>query len=163
MPLLNLTDYDEQSFDALPAGRYYAEVFEIEERQTKNDGATPAGTDMIWVHFKITGKVGEDDGPNEESPYYNRRAFVNLVIPPEGHDAKKAKTMNGRIVSLFKAFGVPEEEIASGNFEPDLDDYFETELVVQLSRRKDDSSQNNVQGFKSMEEVQGSAGTRGLI
>ena len=172
MPTLNLTEYEEQSFDAIPSGRYYAEVFDIEDRETRNDGATPAGTPMIWVHFKITGKVGETQQDDEEYEFYNRRVFVNLVVPPEDHDPKKAKAMNGRIVSLFKALGVEESEITSGEFEPDLEDYLEAPLVVQVARRERKGPdgkgtgefENPVQGFKNIADVDTTVtGGTGLI
>lgn len=181
MPTLDLTQYEEQNFDALEPGRYFAQIFEIEERETQGGpGAKmPEGTPMIWVHFLITGRVGEDSGPNEESPYYNRRAFTNMVIPTAEYialdpkNAKKAKTMNGRIVSFFKAVGFSEEEVTTAGFEPDLEDLVERQLGIQLNRKEriDPETKkgtgeynNNVVGMKPLEEYLGSdASPAGLL
>lgn len=164
MPTLNLTDYQEMSNDAVPRGRYFVEVVDMEERETRNDGETPAGTPMIWAHVKVTGKVGETEVDDPDYEYYNRRAFTNLVVPPENHDPKKAKFMNGRIVSLFKALGVSEEEITSGEFDPDYDDFIESKLVVDLSVDKKDPTQNRINGFRSLDSVDTAvSGGSGLI
>lgn len=157
MPMLDLTNHEEMNFDAIPPGKYFAQVYEIEERETSGEGKLPKGTAMIWVHFLITGRVGEDDGDNEESEYYNRRAFTNLTIPPSDYDPKKAKMMNGNIVSFFKALGHTEEEVTSGDFEPDLDEEYEKPLVIILNRKpnkfKGGELDNNVIGYKSRADV----------
>lgn len=161
-PLLNLSENESAEFEALPPGRYFANVFEIEEREIQGEnGKLPKGTPMIWIHFQITGRVGEDEGPNEESPYWNRRAFRNLVVPPEELNGKKYehyKKMNGMIVRFFISLGHPEEEVTSGSFDPDLEDEQGKELIIQLNRRKNtqtDEMDNNVVGFRSIEEVAG--------
>jgi hypothetical protein len=165
-PLLNLTEYEEQNFEAMPPGKYFASIYEIEERETKGgpDAKMPEGTAMLWVHFLIEGKVGEDEGPNEDSPWYNRRQFRNMVIPPDGYDKKAAKAMNGMIVSFFKALGVSEQEVTSGDFEPDLQDYVEKKLIIQINRRPNKQTgelDNNVVSYKNINEVE--SATTGLL
>jgi hypothetical protein len=163
MPVLNLTDYEESNFDAIPPGKYFASIYEIEERETQGgpDAKMPEGTPMIWVHFLIEGKVGEDEGPNEDSPYYGKHAFRNMVIPPEDYGDKKAmKAMNGMIVSFFKSLGVSEETITNGEWEPDLNEYVENKLVIQLNRRPNKMTgelSNNVVSFKNIEEIEGAS------
>src|SRR4051794_9000571 len=103
MPMLNLTDHQEMSNDAVPRGRYYAEVVDLDERETKNEGKLPKGTPMIFAHFKVIGKGGDDGGENGVSEFYNRRVFTNFIIPPDDYDPKSAKFMRGRLVSFFKA------------------------------------------------------------
>lgn len=160
MPTLNLTDFDEQqSFEAIPPGKYFAEIFDAEDRETAGgeNAKMPEGTPMIFCHFLITGKVGEVE-QGEDSTYYNRRAFRNLVIPPEDYDANKRKAMNGMIVALYRAVGFTDEQITSGDFDVDTEDLVEKKLVIQLNRRKNRLSQemeNNVVGFFSIEQAAG--------
>lgn len=165
MPLLNLTENEQQDFDALPGGRYFVEVFDAEDRETKGaEGAKlPAGTPMIWLHLKVLGRVGEDDGPNEESEYYNRRLFRHMVIPPEKIGSKKYehfKKMNGQIVRMLVAFGYPEEEVVGGGFELDTDELIEKQAIASVKRKRVKGSdpnaeewENEVSGFRSIDSV----------
>jgi hypothetical protein len=159
MPL-NLTDYDEQqTFEAMPPGKYFADIFDAEDRETQGgeNAKMPEGTPMIFVHFMLTGKVGEVE-QGEDSPYYNRRVFRNLVVPPADYDEKKRKSMNGMIVALYKAVGYSQEEITSGSFEVETEDLVEKKLVVQLRRAKNKQSQeweNPVAGFFAVDQVVG--------
>lgn len=162
MPTLNLTDYDEQqAFEAMPAGKYFAVIFDAEDRETQGgeNAKMPAGTPMIFCHFMITGKVGETEVEDEEYEYYNRRQFRNLVIPPDDYDAKKRKSMNGMIVALYRAVGYSDAEITSGSFEVDTEDLIEKPLVIQISRRLNKQTkemENSVVGFFSIEAAAGS-------
>ena len=161
MPTLNLTDFDEQqSFEAMPPGKYFSIIFDEEDRATQGgeNAKMPAGTPMIFLHFQITGKVGETEVEDEEYQYYNRRQFRNLVVPPEDYDEKKRKSMNGMIVALYKAVGYTTEQITSGSFEVDTEDLVEKPLVIQVSRRLDKNPkemQNSVVGFYSIEAAAG--------
>jgi hypothetical protein len=155
---LDLTNYSEANFDPVPPGRYFASIDACEMRETKNDGATPAGTPMIWMQVNLTGRVGEDDGPNEDSDYYGKKVFRNLVIPPADHDRKKAANMNGAIISFFRAVGFSQEEMTSGTWKfPDLDELEDKELIVSVNRSKSDYAesgyQNNITGYRSMDEA----------
>lgn len=161
MPLLNLSDNEQRDFDAVPSGRYFAEVYECEERETGPGGKLPEGTPMIWIHFKITGKVGEDDGPNEESEWYNRRVFRNMIVPPEtldGKPYKNYKMFNGQIVRFFLALGFSEDEVTAGDFEPELEDQQEKPLIIQVQKKKvkgtTDEFNNEVTGFRRTDEVE---------
>lgn len=154
---LDLTDYTEANFDPVPPGRYFASIDACEMRKTKKEGATPEGTPMIWMQVNLTGRVGEDEGANEDSQYYGKKVFRNLVIPPADHDEKKKKNMNGAIVSFFRAVG---EEGAGQDPNwrfPDLDELEDKELIVSLNRSKSDYTesgfQNNITGFRSIEEA----------
>lgn len=170
MPTLNLTDYDEQQvFEALPPGKYFATIFDSEDRETQGgeNAKMPEGTPMIFCHFMLTGKVGESE-QGEDSPYYNRRAFRNLVIPPVDYDQKKRKSMNGMIVALYKAVGYTTEQITSGDFEVDTEDLIEKELVIQLNRRLNKQTkemENNVVGFFPVDAVveDGAAASTGIL
>lgn len=160
MPLLDLSENEQRDFNPIPPGRYYAEVYECEERETGPGGKLPEGTPMIWVHFRITGKVGEDEGPTEDSEYWNRRVFRNLIVPPrelDGKAYKSYKMFNGAIVAFFKGLGYPEDEVIGGGFEPDLDEQVEKALIIQVSRKKDEKAasgfKNEVEAFISLDSV----------
>lgn len=161
MPTLNLTDYDpQQSFEAMPPGKYYAIIFDAEDRETQggDNAKMPAGTPMLFFHFMITGKVGETEVEDEDYEYYNRRQFRNLVIPPNDYDEKKRKSMNGMVVALYKAVGFTTEQITSGSFEVDTQDLIEKRLVIQITRRMNSYTKeldNSVVGFYTIEAAAG--------
>lgn len=136
---LNLSDADTSGFEAIPAARYNAEVFAMTLDAVKNTsgrGATPAGTLMIKVQFKIL-----------DEPYINRRVFSAYVIPPKDHDQSKAQKMKGMIVNLFTALGVPEETVRSNKFNPEYGEFTGRECVVVVGREpKKDMDGNVVEG-----------------
>jgi hypothetical protein len=145
----------------MPPGKYYATVFDAEDRETRGseNSKMPAGTPMIYLHFMITGKVGETEVDDPGYEYYDRRQFRNLVVPPEDYDEKKRKSMNGMIVALYKAFGYTTEEITSGTFEVDTEDLIEKPLVIQITRRTNrltNEVENSVVGFYSIDAAAGS-------
>jgi hypothetical protein len=158
---LNLTDYEEpQSFDAMPAGKYFATIFDAEDRETQGGEGSkmPAGTPMLFFHFMITGKVGETEVEDEDYEFYNRRQFRNLVVPPEDYDDKKRKAMNGMIVALYRAVGFTDAEITSGSFDVDTEDLIEKKLVIQITRKPNRMTkelENSVVGFYSIETAAG--------
>lgn len=164
---LNLTDFDEPtSYDAVQPGKYFVTVEDAEDRETQGgeNAKMPEGTPLIWVHFKVTGKVGEEEQGEDESPFYNRRFFRNLVVPPEDYDSKKRKQMNGMLVSLYRACGWTMEEITSGTFNVEAQDLIERKLIVQVNRRarKDPETkkptgetENQVIGFFPLDSADG--------
>jgi len=162
MPTLDLSNYDEQkTFDAIPAGKYFVNIFDAEDRETAGgeNAKMPAGTAMIFLHCQVTGKVGETGPDDENYEFYNRRLFRNLTVPPEGYDEKKSRAMRGMIVALYQAVGVPTEQITTPGFEYDTEDLIEKKLVVQVSRVKDKFNEgqmkNEIQGFFSIESAAG--------
>ena len=175
-PLLNLTDNEQVDFeyDAIPSGKYWAEIFDADERETKGSEGSklPKGTPMIWTHWKILGRVGEDDGPgesHEDSEYYNRRVFRTLVVPPakiNGKAYEHYKKMNGQIVRFLVAIGYSEADVTGGNFELDMNDLVERRAVLsvkkKLKRGTDDEYDNEVSGFRSLADV-ASASESGLL
>ena len=170
MPLLNLSENEQQDFDAIPSGRYWAEIFDAEERETKGgeNAKLPKGTPMIWIHFKILGKIGEDSEPGESSSFFNRRVFRTLVVPPEKIGGKKYehfKKMNGQIVRFLTAAGFTEEEVTRGDFELDCDDLVERQMIITVKKKaragEDDVYDNEVAGFRNMDSVE--AGSGGIL
>jgi len=157
---LNLADADLSGFEAVEAGRYNAEVFEMKMDAVKNTSGTgkmPAGTPMIKIQFKLL-------DPGVE----NRRVFVSYVIPPTTYDPKKAATMKGMIARFFMALGVPEEQVLSNGFEPEFDDYVGMPCVVVVGKEPKKTSEgvvidgeynNPVKGVKAAGTISATADT----
>lgn len=134
---LNLTDFDEPTgYDPVPPGKYFATVEDAEDRETQGGEGKkmPEGTPMVWLHFKITGKVGEEE-QGEGTPYYNKRAFRQLVVPPADYDPTKRKQMNGMLVSMYRGLGWTMDEITSGEFNIEAQDLIERSCIIQVNRR----------------------------
>lgn len=144
MGLLNLSDGDTSGFEALDSGRYTAEIFELGMDAVKNtsgQGKMPAGTPMIKCQFKLTGE--DANGKSVE----NRRAFMTLVVPPDGYDEKKAQRMKGMIINFFTALGDDEASVRSADFDPNFGDYLGRSCVVVLGKEpKKDQGGNVIDG-----------------
>lgn len=149
---LNLEGADLSGFDPLPSGQYHAQVFEVEMRATKGgeDAKLPKDTPMINVQYKILGKVGEETG--EDAPFFNRRVFGTYIIAPatvDGQPYNNKKTMDGILARFLTAIGYSEDEVTSGNFDPDLDDFVGRECTITVSQYEyDGETRNRVKGVK---------------
>lgn len=129
---LNLSDADVRGFDALDAGRYDAEVWEMSWDAVKNtdgQGKMPAGTPMMKVQFKILQPMIDGEAVDQD-----RRVFTQYVVPPKDYDAKKRATMNGMIARFFIALGYEEAEVKNPKFDPDFEDQKGKPCVVVLSK-----------------------------
>ena len=86
---LNLSDADTKGFEAVEAGRYNAEIFEMKWTllRTRGTGSLPAGTPMVKVQFKLT-----DEGVE------NRRVFANYFPVCLDYDKAKGSKMQGMFV-----------------------------------------------------------------
>jgi hypothetical protein len=137
---LNLSDADLSGFEPVDAGRYNAEIVEINWDTVKNldgRGKMPAGTPMLKIRFKIV-----DDGPA-----HNRNVWVTYVNPPADYDPSKAAKMRGMIARFFIACGDTEETVRSESFDPDFDDYKDKEVVVVVGKEpKRDREGNLIDG-----------------
>lgn len=156
--MLDLTSGVESSFDPLPPGKYICEVHSMEMVATQKDGKVPKGTPMIKVRLTVIStadgetEVTDNDGTVFQLEGMNRTTFMNLVIPPEGHDPKKANTLKGNIISFYKAVGVSEEDLRSKKgFNPDMEAFDGVRLTATLGRDTQYSS-NPVRGVKPVEE-----------
>jgi hypothetical protein len=168
-PLLDLSNAKESSFEAIDSGVYPAEVFEVKMTETKGatesnpDAALPKGTPMLNVQFRIVGDAGTST-ESEESAVYNRRVFKTYIIAPEKVGGKKyehKEMMDGQLLKFFKDIGYTEEEVKSGNFDPDFDDMKGRSCRVTVGQRTyNNEVQNEVKGTKPAGE--GSEGS-GLL
>lgn len=153
---LNLAgaDLTGSDFDAIPSGTYHCQVFKMEMKQTKgSEGSVlPKGTPMINVQFQV---VQEKDA-NEEMVVKNRRLFRQLIIAPAkiGGKAYEHKKVMDRILGqFFKCVGYSEDEILSGEFNPDFDDIKGRDILVVVGQKQKYNAEegvmdNEVKGFK---------------
>lgn len=141
---LNLSDADTRGFEAIEAGRYPAEVFEMKMDAVKNAdgrGKMPAGTPMIKVQFKIT------DEELKEAKGYEPRVFAQYIIPPADYDQAKAQKIKGMLVRFFVALGVPEEDVRKKTFNPDFEDFIGKPCVVVVGKEpKKDAAGEVIEG-----------------
>jgi hypothetical protein len=156
--MLDLTDREDVSFDALPAGKYRCTVVDVDERETKGSetAAMPAGTPYLSIQWRVETpeKVIGVDGTEMKAE--NRRFFSTLMHTiPEDHPAEKAKRMRGLIYRTLISLGYTEEELTSGSFELDEQDLIGREAMVTVNRREyppqSGDYQNNVVGVKPVE------------
>jgi Protein of unknown function (DUF669) len=154
---LNLEDADMRGFDAVPANRYNAEVYDLTMDAVKNTqgrGKLPAGTPMVKVQFRIT-----------DEEFENRRVFQTFPIPPDSYDPKKAQMMKGMLARFFVALGEKEETVLSKKYNPDFEDFVGRPCVITVSRQPKKTSEgeeipgefnNRVTGIKPAGSLAGS-------
>lgn len=127
--VLDLSDADTTQFEAIPADRYNALVWEMSWSKTQGgpNAKMPAGTPYINVQFKI-----------EDEPYVNRRVFNKYFpIAPEGYDADKAAKNKGSFVNFLMAITSQDEatvKASAGNL--DFDELQGKPCVVAVSKRQ---------------------------
>lgn len=161
---LNLAgaDLTGSDFDAIPSGTYHCKVFKMEMKQTKgSEGSVlPKGTPMINVQFQV---VQEKDA-NEEMVVKNRRLFRQLIIAPakiSGKAYEHKKVMDRILGQFFKCVGYSEDEILSGEFNPDFEDIKGRDILVVVGQKQKYGAEegvmdNEVKGFKPYGESNGS-------
>ena len=136
---LDLSGADLKAFDPIPAGRYAAEVFSAEWKNTRggDQAKLPAGTPMLTIQFRIT-----------DAEYENRRVFGNWPIPAP--DYENADKLKGSLVRTLVGLGYDEDDVMSGNFDIDFDDLRgrECEVVVAIGDPHPTTKErsNNVRG-----------------
>lgn len=161
---LNLGDADLKGFEALDAGRYDAEVFEIKWDATKGgeNAKLPAGTPLMKVQLRVLEPKIDDVVLDQD-----RRVFTQFAIPPADYDKKKRSVMTGMVARFFIAIGEDEKKVVSAKFSPDFDELKGRPCVVVLSRKQkygtkpeDNEWENEV---KSVKPAGAGTGTSALL
>lgn len=162
---LDLSGADTAGFEALPAGTYNAvvEEAEMEETQGGENAKLPAGTPMIAVTFKVTDDeevTVERDGQKKTFSTKDRRAWRRYIIAPAKVNGKayehKAK-MDGILVRFLTGIGYNAEEVTSGDFNLDVEDFTGRECRIVLGIREYEGNlQNEVKGVKPVGSKAGS-------
>lgn len=166
---LNLAGADlaGTDFDAIPSGTYHCKVFKMEMKKTKggDNAILPKGTPMINVQFAVEQEMDADN----EMKVKNRRLFRQLIIAPAkigGKPYEHKKVMDRILGQFFKCVGYSEEEILSGDFNPDFDDIKGKDILVVVGQKQkwgaeDGVMDNEVKGFKPFGESEN--GTPALV
>lgn len=153
---LNLAGADlaGTDFDAIPSGTYHCTVFKMDMKYTKGskDAVLPKGVPMINVQFRVEQEM-DDDG---EMKVKNRRLFRQLIIAPAKIGNKPyehKKTMDRILGQFFKCVGYTEEEILSGDFNPDFNEIKGRDILVTVGQKQKHGAEegvmdNEVKGFK---------------
>jgi Protein of unknown function (DUF669) len=122
MVKLNLSDIEDRSFEALPAGKYVVKFTDFDMRETKGgpDAKLPAGTPMInWEMTVLRHTDGTDT-------YKNRKLWMNSIL----HERTLFNLKN-----LLKACGWTDEQLAEEiDFEPE--EIIGNEVVAVVSVRQ---------------------------
>jgi Protein of unknown function (DUF669) len=158
MPLLDLTEREDSTFEAIPGGKYHVRVKDAEMRETSGKGALPKGTPMISLQLQVVKPLFETEDKLE-----NRVVFRQLVIPPKEINKKPYehyKMMNGMLFRALEAVGYSEEELASNSFDLDVEDLVDRECEATVRRYEwtnpddpeDKRMQNEVTGMRPLRE-----------
>lgn len=118
---INLTDVDDRSFEALPAGRYLLKITDYEMRETKGDGKLGAGVPMINWEFTV------QSDRNGDTKYQNRKLWMNTVI----HE----KTLFN-LKSLLRATGKYEGKDLEGELDFEPADCIGSDLIGVVAQRE---------------------------
>lgn len=164
--VLDLSGADTSTFDAIPAAKYKAAVWEVEWTKTSNPDGTkklPDGTPMLKVQWRLDNDEHADteytNGEGETTKIgKNRTMFSQFPIPPAGYDEDKASKMKGSLVNFLVGIGYAKEKVTKGNFKIEPEDMKAREACILVNRYwypKDvpvndpmGSWQNGVQGVK---------------
>jgi Protein of unknown function (DUF669) len=127
---VNLTDVEDRTFEALPAGRYVVKVtdYEMRETKTKPENKLPGGTPMVNWEFTIVrnAKTGEET-------HKNRKLWMNTII----HER-----VLFNLKSFLKAAGWTEEQLGGEiDFEPD--ECVGAEMIAVVSVREYNGQDTN--------------------
>jgi hypothetical protein len=118
---INLTDVDDRSFEALPAGRYIVKVTGFEMREVRNDGKVPKGTPMINWEFTVQSDRAGD------TKYQSRKVWMNTVL----HE-RSLFNLKG----LLRATGAFDDEQLAGELEFEPEDVVGAEVIAVVAQRE---------------------------
>jgi hypothetical protein len=119
---INLTEVEDRSFEAIPAGRYHLALVNFEMREVKGGGKVPAGTPMINWEFNVV-----SDAKTGDTKYQNRKVWMNTVLTDSALFNLKA---------LLRATGKYSDEDLSSEIDFDPEDIMDTQMVGVISQRE---------------------------
>ncbi len=145
MVRVNLAEAGE-GFEPVPAGTYAITIDSGELRVTSSEGdAKHPGSDYANWDFIVT-----------QGDYEGRHIFANTTVAHGdcdcGDEEKFNKSLFG-IAGLLKASGrYTEEQLASDDFELEIDDLVGSELAILVGIRKSEEygDQNNVKRYRPL-------------
>lgn len=125
---INLTDVDDRSFEALPAGKYIVKATDYELKETSGNGKLGAGVPMINWEFTVVTDIHGDD------KYASRKLWMNTVI----HE----KTMFN-IKGLLRAVGLFTDEQLEGELDFEPEDVLNIDIIAQVAQREYNGDMTN--------------------
>lgn len=159
--VLDLTGADTSTFEAIPAGKYKAIIWDVVWDKTKNPDGTkkmPDGTPMLKVQVRLDNEEHADQEYELDGIVTkigkNRTLFGQFVVPPPGYDPDAAAKMKGSIVNFLIAIGYDEKKVKSASFKIVPDDMKQKECCIIVNRYKypkndpNGTWQNGITGFK---------------
>jgi len=156
---LNLADADMSAgdFDPIPAAAYEMHVHEVTAVEVEKDtGKLPQGTPGWNIQFRVDG--GKHD---------NRVVFKRFYIPGADYDSEKRRKSLGIFANFLIAMGYSQEEVTSGSFSADPDEWIGKQVKVSVGIRpaqKDEDgevkypAQNEVKSIKKLTSSAGALG-----
>ncbi len=141
MVRVNLADVGE-GFEPLPAGTYAVRIDDGELRDSGENAKHPGSQYVNWDLIVTQGD------------YEGRHVFANTIVSHGECECNDEETFNKgmfQIAGLLKASGrYDEEQLASDDFELDIDDLVGSEFAALLSVRKSEEfgDSNNVKRFR---------------
>ncbi len=153
MPVrVNLADAGE-GFEPVPGGPYAVMIDAGELRETSSDGdAKHPGSQYVNWDFIVS--QGDKEG---------RHIFSNTTVSHHDCECGDEETFNKSlfgIAGLLKATErYSEEQLASDDFELEVDDLIGSELVLQVSIKKSDQygDQNQVKRYRPLSSLSAAA------
>jgi Protein of unknown function (DUF669) len=142
---INLTDVDDRSFEAIPAGRYVLKITDYEMKETKGEGKLGAGVPMINWEFTV------QFDKNGDTSYSSRKLWMNTVI----HE----KTLFN-LKALLRATGKFTAEDLQGELDFEPDDCIGADVIGVVAQREyNGNTVNDVKRVVALtdEQQQGSA------
>lgn len=135
---INLTDVDDRSFEALPAGRYILKVTDYELRETKGEGKLGKGVPMINWEFTVQSDVKGDE------TYKNRKLWMNTVI----HE-----TTLFSLKALLRASGAYTDADLQGELDFEPDEVLGSDVVGVVAQREYNGDKvNDVRRVKALSD-----------
>lgn len=144
---VNLSGADSE-FEALPSGKYLVKVTDGEIRESGPNANHPGSQ---YINWEFTIQSGDYEG---------RKVWTNTVVSHGACDCSEEDKFNkalSNLVSLLKSSGVAsEDDLASDDFDLDIDDVVGSDLVVTVTQREyQDEMRNEVKRFRPAGDLVG--------
>jgi hypothetical protein len=135
---INLTDVDDRSFEALPAGRYVLKITDYEMKETSGSGKLGKGVPMINWEFTVQSDVKGDD------KYKNRKLWMNTVI----HE-----TTLFSLKGLLRASGAYTDADLQGEIDFEPDEVVGADVIGVVAQREYNGDMvNDVKRVKALSD-----------
>jgi Protein of unknown function (DUF669) len=142
---LDLTgaDLSAGDFEPIPAASYEMHVHEVNAVEVEHDnGKLPMGTPGWNIQFRVDG-----------GKYDNRVVFKRFYIPGPDYDAEKRKKSLGIFTNFILAMGYPKDEVMSGAYSVDPEDWKGKQVKVSVRIRPAQRDEDGEVKYPAQNEV----------